>query len=462
VEALSSIFTTVIELGYVPSRGKTWDVIFIHKPGKTDFEKTRSFRPISLMSFVYKTLEKVVAMELEQNAFKESPMHEDQFGFVMGRSTEHALSATVNEIEKGLQEKEFVVVTLLDIEGAFDNIKPSAIIKAMRKQGIGQKVCNMYHQYLTNRRCSCTLSDKIVVATLIMGSPQGGLLSPSCGWNCSMNKLLKRLRMNKTHCKAFADDAALISKNVKLAQAMKNAQKDINVSVGWAKKMGGEFSVEKTVVMLFTNKRSSSYQIPSGLKIYAQEIPFSKTAKYLGVTIVDKLSWRPHIENKIKKAKRTLMAIRSVIGKSWGPSPECAKWSWTGVIRPALTFGAIVWSRSASQSWAKIKLQRLQRMALSQITHIRLSTPSAALEIMYGVPPLDLFIQNCAQNAAIRVKPDTSWQPPAKDKARVAHGRHLQHQFPAGLWQADTDEITHENVWEKNYSSSVAGLSGQV
>jgi hypothetical protein len=69
--------------------------------------------------------------------------------------------------------------------------------------------------------------------------------------------------------------------------------------------------------------------------------------------------------------------------------------------------------------------------------------------------PVDLFIQSCAQNAAIRVKPDTSWQPPAKDKARVAHGRHLQHQFPAGLWQADTNKITHENVWENNYTVQI-------
>jgi hypothetical protein len=124
------------------------------------------------MSFVYKTLEKVVAMDLEQNAFKENPMHEYQFGFVKGRSTEHALSATVNEIEKGLHEKEFFVATLLDIKGAFDNINPSAIIKVMKKQGVRQKVCNMYHQYLTNRRCSCTLSDKIVVAILIMAPPR--------------------------------------------------------------------------------------------------------------------------------------------------------------------------------------------------------------------------------------------------------------------------------------------------
>jgi hypothetical protein len=109
-------------------------------------------------------------------------------------------------------------------------------------------------------------------------------------------------------------------------------------------------------------------------------------------------------------AKRTLMAIRSVIGKSWGPLPECAKWSWTGVMRPALTYGAIVWSRTASQAWAKKKLQQLQRLALSQISHVRPSTPMAAL-----------------------VKPDTSWQSQAKARARVAHGRHLQHQFLAGL-----------------------------
>jgi hypothetical protein len=78
VEALSNIFTAVIQLGYVPARWRTSDVIFFDKPGKTDLENPRSFRPISLMSFVYKTLEKVVAMDLEENAFKDNPMHAAQ------------------------------------------------------------------------------------------------------------------------------------------------------------------------------------------------------------------------------------------------------------------------------------------------------------------------------------------------------------------------------------------------
>jgi hypothetical protein len=136
-------------------------------------------------------------------------MHEDQFGFVKGRSTEHALSATINEIEKGLHNKELVITTLLDIKGAFDHIKPPAIIKAMRKQGVRQNVCNMYKQYLTNMRYLCTLSDK--------------------AWNCAMNELLKRLRKTKTHCKAFADDGALITCNKKLSEAMKDAQKALKM-----------------------------------------------------------------------------------------------------------------------------------------------------------------------------------------------------------------------------------------
>jgi hypothetical protein len=144
------------------------------------------------------------------------------------------------------------------------------------------------------------------------------------------------------------------------------------------------------------------------------------------------------------------MAVRSVIERTWGPSPLCARWSWTSVVRPALTYGSIVWSRVASQKWLITKLKPLQRLALSQVAHVRPGTPSTALEIMYGVPPLELHIKNCAQNAAIRVQPDTSWQPPVLPKARVGHEKYLEHSFPQGLWQADTDEIPKENTWGRD------------
>jgi hypothetical protein len=69
---------------------------------------------------------------------------------------------------------------------------------------------------------------------------------------------------------------------------------------------------------------------------------------------------------------------------------------------------------------------------------------------MYGVPLLELYIKNCAQNAAIRDNPDTSWQPPVRQKARVSHGKYIKHSFPPGLWQADTDEIPKEKAWGRD------------
>jgi hypothetical protein len=196
----------------------------------------------------------------------------------------------------------------------------------------------------------------------------------------------------------------------------------MNIAADWASCIGVEFSTTKTVAMLFTRKRKKSYQSQGRLKLEGKPLPWVKEAKYLGVTIEENLSWQPHITAKIKKAKKTLMAAKSSISKSWGPSPDCARWLWTGVVRPGKLYGSFVWSRA-----------RLQRLALSQIAHVRPVTPSAALEICYGVVPLDLQVAYTAQAAAIRVKPDTSDLPPAKKKGRTEHARHLESHFLTGL-----------------------------
>jgi hypothetical protein len=58
--ALLKIYSAIIELQYTPQRWRNAEVIFLPKPGKDGYTNSRAFRPISLMLFLFKTLERLV------------------------------------------------------------------------------------------------------------------------------------------------------------------------------------------------------------------------------------------------------------------------------------------------------------------------------------------------------------------------------------------------------------------
>jgi hypothetical protein len=97
---ICAIYTACMNTGYTPMSWRESRVIFIDKPGKTDKADLRSFRPISLISFLFKTLERVVLFHLDEDCFKKKPLHNKQHAFRKDKSCDHALSAKVDAIEK--------------------------------------------------------------------------------------------------------------------------------------------------------------------------------------------------------------------------------------------------------------------------------------------------------------------------------------------------------------------------
>jgi ribonuclease HI len=121
------------------------------------------------------------------------------------------------------------------------------------------------------------------------------------------------------------------------------------------------------------------------------ELEYQDEARYLGVILDEKLSFRSHIEKKIKIAKMAIMQLRSSMGKLWGPSPYLTRWAYLCVIRPALVFGHFVWGHKVAPF--KHKLDVIQSLALRLTGNFRQSTPRDGLNIVLNVPPLDLFIK---------------------------------------------------------------------
>jgi hypothetical protein len=67
----------------------------MEKPGK-QLSQGKSLRPFSLMSFILKTLEKLLDRYIRGGVLVEKPLHQNQFAYRAGMSTETALFQVVH------------------------------------------------------------------------------------------------------------------------------------------------------------------------------------------------------------------------------------------------------------------------------------------------------------------------------------------------------------------------------
>jgi hypothetical protein len=90
------------------------------------------------------------------------------------------------------------------------------------------------------------------------------------------------------------------------------------------------------------------------------------------------------------------MMIQQGVGTTWGPTPSVILWLYTGIIRPFVTYGAVVWAGKSAMARVASKLLKIQCMGMIRVAPMRQHTPTAGLETILGLPPLDLYIQYLA------------------------------------------------------------------
>jgi hypothetical protein len=177
---LMMLLRASLALGCIPRSWKHIRVVFIPKPGK-QLSQAKSLRPISLMSFILKTLEKLLDRYISGGVLVEKPLHQNQFAYRAGMSTETSLFQVVHTLEKSLSHKEMALGAFLDIEGAFDNTSFNAITTAAGERGLEETCCRWLGSMLESRLVHTSLMDSSLTAKVVGGCAQGGVLSPFCG-----------------------------------------------------------------------------------------------------------------------------------------------------------------------------------------------------------------------------------------------------------------------------------------
>jgi hypothetical protein len=207
-----------------------------------------------------------------------------------------------------------------------------------------------------------------------------------------MDSFLAKFNESILDAIAYADDGAIVFVSNNIGFARRQMQTALNDSEQWARDVGLQFSPAKTKAMIFSRKRTET-NLPEPLQMSGVEVELVEEFKYLGVTIDSRLSWTPHINYIAKTAKRHLMMLHRGLGTTWGPTTAITLWLYTGIVRPAMTYGCMVWARQANKATDIFKLIKVQRLALILVAPMRRSTPTAGLEMILGVPPIKLYIK---------------------------------------------------------------------
>ncbi|KAK3571564.1 hypothetical protein QTP86_013194 [Hemibagrus guttatus] len=137
---LLPFITTVINgsltSGHVPTAFKKARVIPILKKPALDPSLISNYRPVSLLSFLSKILERVICNQLSDYLMQNNLHDPNQSGFKAAHSTETALLAVTEKLHAARSAKLSSVLILLELSAAFDTVNHKTLLSTLRSLGI--------------------------------------------------------------------------------------------------------------------------------------------------------------------------------------------------------------------------------------------------------------------------------------------------------------------------------------
>ena len=129
--ALVKLFRACLTYGYIPISWRTARVVFLPKPGRSQHSKTGDYRPISLTSFMLKTLERLVDRYIRDGPLIVKPLHTRQHAYQTGKSVDTALIEAVGYMQACMNNRGMLLAAMLGMDGAFNHTSSTSIMRDM-------------------------------------------------------------------------------------------------------------------------------------------------------------------------------------------------------------------------------------------------------------------------------------------------------------------------------------------
>ena len=181
----------------------------------------------------------------------------------------------------------------------------------------------------------------------------------------------------------FCDDGKFWATAHTLEEAEALVQNALDCISDWCDVNGPKLSVIKTTYTIFTRRK---IHFEPSLSYRGTTLGRSRTVRYLGVVFDQRLTWKFHIKDIVRRCQMPFMVMEKVSKHDWGGDRASLRMLYFSLIRSKIDYASFLYSTAATTHL--LKLDRLQYRAIRIITGNMRCTRVYNLEVESGILPL--------------------------------------------------------------------------
>lgn len=274
-----------------------------------------------------------------------------------------------------------------------------------------------------------------------------------------MDSLLHQLEAECLCC-AYADDLLLMVEG----QSRLDIERKGGILMGlvgeWGLRVGVDVAMDKTVCMLLKGRLAGSR--PPIVRMNGVSLKYATEVKYLGLTMSERMCFIPHLVHLREKLVRVVGQVRRVLRSDWGLSRRSVRIIYEGLFVACATYGSAIWCETVQKAVGQKRILACQRVCLLASLPVCRTVSTAALQVLLGVPPLDLVVRQRAVSFKLRRGLDLLPTDLLYDDGLIRECRDWKLRLKdlvLSMWQSRWNECVHGRVTYR-YIGDVTFVTG--